>query len=246
MAVLGSDHAPRRAWVFAAALLSIALLLDLLFLPNTLEDAFISFRYAAHLAQGHGLGAWNLGDGRVEGYTSLLWVLLLALGAKLSLGPVALSKVFGVASHLAAVALLLAAPARLARAGDANHPLAAEDGAACRIAALFLALNLSVCWYSGSGMEALPFVFGLVIILTWPYPASRRSALFLALACAALVLLRPEGPLVALATQALGVIVARRSGRHARPYGITVIVTLLATVFLTVLRLELFQAWLPN
>ena len=41
------------------------------------DDAFISFRYARNLSQGHGL-VFNPGFERVEGYTNFLWVLLLA------------------------------------------------------------------------------------------------------------------------------------------------------------------------
>lgn len=39
------------------------------------DDAFISFRYARNLAEGHGL-VWNLGE-RVEGYTNFLWTVFL-------------------------------------------------------------------------------------------------------------------------------------------------------------------------
>jgi len=45
------------------------------------EDAFISFRFAKNLANGHGL-VWNIGDSPVEGYTNFLWVILCALGIK--------------------------------------------------------------------------------------------------------------------------------------------------------------------
>ena len=40
------------------------------------DDAFISFRYARNLLDGHGL-VWNPGE-RVEGYTNFLWTILLA------------------------------------------------------------------------------------------------------------------------------------------------------------------------
>ena len=40
------------------------------------DDSFISFRYARHLAEGHGL-VWNSGE-RIEGYTNFLWVLFMA------------------------------------------------------------------------------------------------------------------------------------------------------------------------
>ena len=41
------------------------------------DDAFISFRYARNLAQGHGL-VFNVGE-RVEGYTNFLWTAILSL-----------------------------------------------------------------------------------------------------------------------------------------------------------------------
>lgn len=41
------------------------------------DDAMISMRYAQHLADGHGL-VWNRGE-RVEGYTNLLMVLIMAI-----------------------------------------------------------------------------------------------------------------------------------------------------------------------
>jgi arabinofuranosyltransferase len=52
------------------------------------DDAFISFRYARHLAE-HGTLAYNLAAPRelVEGYTNFLWVLLLALGDRLGARP---------------------------------------------------------------------------------------------------------------------------------------------------------------
>ena len=40
------------------------------------DDAFIAFRYARNLADGHGL-VFNRGE-RVEGFTDFLWVLELA------------------------------------------------------------------------------------------------------------------------------------------------------------------------
>lgn len=43
------------------------------------DDAFISYRYAEHLASGMGL-VYNAGEA-VEGYTNFLWTLLLALGS---------------------------------------------------------------------------------------------------------------------------------------------------------------------
>ncbi len=48
------------------------------------EDAYITFRYARHLAEGKGL-VWNPGENPVEGSTEFLWVLLLAAGRRLGM-----------------------------------------------------------------------------------------------------------------------------------------------------------------
>jgi len=47
------------------------------------DDAFISFRYAQNLLDGHGL-VFNPGE-QVEGYSNLLWILLTSFGMKLGL-----------------------------------------------------------------------------------------------------------------------------------------------------------------
>ena len=51
------------------------------------DDAYISFRYAKNLADGHGL-RFNLGDHLpVEGYSNFLWVLLAAAFERLDMAP---------------------------------------------------------------------------------------------------------------------------------------------------------------
>jgi arabinofuranosyltransferase len=67
-------------------LMSIGVLLALHSKPNgyLYDDAYISFRYAEHLAAGHGL-VWNIGGEPTQGYTNFLFVLLSALGVKLGL-----------------------------------------------------------------------------------------------------------------------------------------------------------------
>ncbi|MDP6932428.1 MAG: hypothetical protein QGG40_05900 [Myxococcota bacterium] len=57
------------------------------------DDAFISFRYARNLGEGHGL-VWNPAE-YVEGYTNLLWVLLMALTSWIGAAPETTSLVLG-------------------------------------------------------------------------------------------------------------------------------------------------------
>lgn len=92
----GEDTAAKR-WP-AIALLLIAVLAAVLFIharsyDYVVDDAYISFRYARNLVEGHGL-VFNPGE-RVEGYTNFLWVMLIALGMKLGLDPVGLAKTLG-------------------------------------------------------------------------------------------------------------------------------------------------------
>ncbi len=60
------------------------------------DDAFISFRYAANLADGHGL-VWNPGERR-EGYTNFLWTVIMALPHAFGFGPVIFLKILGIAT----------------------------------------------------------------------------------------------------------------------------------------------------
>jgi hypothetical protein len=62
------------------------------------DDAFISFRYARNLLDGHGL-VYNPGE-RVEGYTNFLWTLLMASGMWLGWHPVHVSLLLGLTAFM--------------------------------------------------------------------------------------------------------------------------------------------------
>src|SRR4051812_5043075 len=65
-----------RQWLILT-LAAAALLLHIAhFYPYVVDDAFISLRYAERFIHGQGL-TWNDGE-RVEGYSNLLWILLVS------------------------------------------------------------------------------------------------------------------------------------------------------------------------
>src|SRR5215213_1971897 len=98
--VAGTDFSTREVFLLAAAATTVIAALAVLFSGVTLDDAYITFRYARHLAEGYGLGAWNHTGEHVEGYSSLLWTLLLG-GAAWFAGDVRISsKVLGAAAAL--------------------------------------------------------------------------------------------------------------------------------------------------
>jgi len=79
------------------------------FVNITMDDAFISFRYAENLAQGLGL-VFNPGE-RVEGYSNFLWTVLLAIPAYLgvsqyTMGMQITAKALGVLLNLGTLAVV--------------------------------------------------------------------------------------------------------------------------------------------
>src|SRR5678815_2522098 len=104
--VAGDVFSKREAILLAAAALTVIAILTVLLWRLTLDDAYITYRYARHLAQGYGLGAWNRTGEHVEGYSSLLWTLLLGGAAWLGVDIRIASKVFGTAAALTVIAVL--------------------------------------------------------------------------------------------------------------------------------------------
>ena len=105
----------------------------LYFFPYTVDDTFISLRYADNLVNGHGL-VCNPGE-QVEGFSNFLWVLVGALVLKLGLPVTAAIKSIGVASGALAIFLTY----KLGRLLFAGQPSAA---ARSLLAGGLLAINL--------------------------------------------------------------------------------------------------------
>ena len=155
------------------------------------DDAFISFRYARNLLDGHGL-VFNRGE-YVEGYTNFLWVLeLAAIWRVLGIRPEDAAQWLSVIYTVGTLAVLLWWVARL-------------PGVRHRWLVAWMALGL-VCssatfavWTSGGGLETRQFTFfvlGAVACLS-VFGANRWGLLAASLSLAAAALTRPEGLLVA-------------------------------------------------
>lgn len=77
------------------------------------EDAYITFRYARNLGQGHGL-VWNRDEDPVEGSTEFLWAVLLGTAQRLGLPVEPAATALNLTLGAAAVLLLALAAYRLA------------------------------------------------------------------------------------------------------------------------------------
>jgi hypothetical protein len=117
-----------------------------------LDDAFIHFRYARALAEGHPL-VYSPGDPATSGATSLLWSALLAPFWKVGFRDVSLIWIAWALSFTS-LALLAIETRRLAAR-------LLPRGSAIAAGAMVLAFGGHV-WCAGSGMEVIPFAFLLM------------------------------------------------------------------------------------
>lgn len=148
------------------------------------DDAFISFRYALHLVAGHGL-VFNPGE-RVEGYTNLLYVLLMVPAAWLAspdrLLPIAI-----------ALNLLFAAAAVLQLFFFTRER---HGGPEAGMAALALALCPSLWVAVASGLET-PLVLALQVAIWVAVERAaedrRRQVVLLAVLAVLSCLVRADG-----------------------------------------------------
>ena len=125
MAVTGAAFSKREAILLASAAMAIVAGLTFLFSRVlTLDDAYITFRYARHLAEGYGVGAWNHAGEHVEGYSSPLWMVLLGSAEWLGIGVRTASKVFGRCGGADRDGRALPAPRRSSGRADRRLPRA--------------------------------------------------------------------------------------------------------------------------
>jgi arabinofuranosyltransferase len=169
----------QHAWAYRA-----------LFLGNACDDAYISFRYLENLATGHGL-VYNPGE-RVEGFSNLLWILLLFPFRLAGADIVRASQLLGIGFGAATITLAVISIRRLF---SVHSPLGTA------FVALLPATSGYFAAWSIGGLEGNLFAF--LLLGAWFFYhdeafQKRRfpwSALFLGL----LAMTRPEGFFIALA-----------------------------------------------
>lgn len=225
--------------VLLVTALAFAVRESLLAPPWTIDDAFITARYADHLAK-HGVFAYNLDGPRVEGITSPLFAFVGAVAAALGVSSIAAMTILGIGSYVASGMLVFT----LAR--ELRVPAAAAGA----FVWLYLAIPEHVT-HATSGLETEAFlaaqlVCALSLARFWraPTPAHRRS---LVGASVFVCLLRPEGIAIAavLSTVALYRVRRDRQKRVALVRAIALGLALpLAVGF--AMRFAYFRALLPN
>lgn len=236
---MGTPVSRRDRWLLAAVAAAVVLAfvfgaLQRLFLC---DDAFISFRYARHLVDGHGL-VWNPGE-RVEGYTNFLWVLVLAAGMGLGARPELLAPALGIVCGAAVVALV-------ARLGARDHgwrdPLV-------WLAPACLALHDAFLSWSTGGLETQ--LFSLLVFAGFSAGLGERRRderrPWRAPVCFALATLtRPDGLLFAAVGGSAWLVDCARRRRGWRPAAVWAAVYALPVGVHALWRRGYYGDWLPN
>ena len=225
-------------WILAA-LATVAAAWQAWELRWTCDDAYISFRYAQHFAEGHGL-VFNLdpGEAPVEGYSNFTWTLWLAFGWWLGCTDAALetwSNVWGVLCHAGTVGLL-AVVAWRSGGGRATAPIAA-----CGYAAVHHAASLAP-----AGLETALFVLLAALLLKdCLEPVGPRRAAWLGVFGTLAAMTRPDGALLAAVAGAFVLHDAWRTRTGKTAIGFAAPILLVFAPYL-LWRLAYYGDWLPN
>lgn len=236
--------AVRAMYLALAAILIVGVFLTLVqrVWGTTVDDTFITLRYARNLAQGYG-PTWNTDGVPVEGYTTLLWMLLLALPHVLQLDALIFAKVVGVACTLATFGLVAWAILRVsARPGDRGVAFAAVSAVG------FMAVFAPTTIHAITGMETALFTCLLtgffVATAVLAERPSRQMAQCVALLGLLVGLTRPEGNVAVLVTGALAVWLLPRGNRRELLLSLGLLYVLPGVAYMT-WRIWYYGALLP-
>jgi len=203
-----------------------------LFSPFVTDDAFISLRYARHLAEGYGI-VWNRGEAPVEGYSNFLHVMIAAAAIRLDLPPIGVLRGINWLSALGIVVLLHRYAARVTKVEWLPSA-----------AAVIIAAHVPLAFWAASGLEtALYSCLCLLAVLLFlsPRTATRRVS---SLAFLLAALTRPEGVLFFAAAATVALSGDRRA--FLRSHGVWLLAFALPYGIYTLWRLLYFGALFPT
>lgn len=214
--------------------LGLASALALLCAPFVTDDAFITLRYARHLAEGEGL-RWNPGEGPVEGYSNLLQVLLAALALRLDLLPLALLRGLNLAAALLLVPTVYTVVLR-----ELGRPALAVAAAA------LIAAHAPLWYWTASGLETALYTLMVTVGVGMVSAEGRRWRELSALPLLAAALLRPEGAAVIAVIGLVLLVDAGGPRRLLRERGRWLATIAVAYGLYTAWRVAFFGDLLPN
>ena len=236
----------KLSWILA--ILAILMALALLIFAQTThpivpsEDAYITFRYARNLAEGHGL-VWNPGEDPVEGSTEFLWVMLMAGISKIGLGIETVAGILNI--FFAGIGVILV--------GLTAYYLSRRQALAVFFAAGAFAVG-PISYYVRAGFATalftllitIAFVCTLILVFS-PDRKRLRSTAFILLPLSLLLLglTRPEGVLYGTFSLVAIFLLLDRADR-IRLLKTTALLLILPGLVYFIWRWQYFGYFLPN
>jgi len=163
-------------WGTILVFLILALFLNIESGNISIDDSFIFFRYAKNISNGEGI-VYNPGGERVEGFTSFLWMAILALFYKLGINIDILARLFG--CIIGVVNLIFVQ--KICKFLQIKYLLSL----------LAITLNLGfMIWNCATGMD---FALYSLLLTIFYYSFIKKSKNLLLLSSILLSLCRPEG-----------------------------------------------------
>lgn len=245
------ETSPRQSSISPAVFILTALATLLLlahaayYYPFLSDDALISLRYADRLLEGHGL-TWT--DGHpVEGYSNLLWILLVALLGLFRMDLILAARLLGVLG----MALVVFTLARWRPGGRSGAPSWLPPLAGT----VFFVASAPIAVWSIGGLEQplLAALLALSLPLTFRVIEDEspelRTVLALSLFLGLLCLTRPDGPLFSVAAF-VSIMLGRRldHGRFPRLTHLAALASLPVLLYggQLAFRLAYYGEWVPN
>jgi arabinofuranosyltransferase len=203
----------KRSWLLGMCAFLVALIILIFhvyhYLPFIADDALISLRYAQRLLAGKGL-TWT--DGQpVEGYSNLLWILLVSLPGAFGVDLIASARILGIIGMAAALLAMV-------RSQDDSQSIYRKLPATA-IALLFFSLAVPVAVWAIGGLEQpviaglLAWVFTLYFHLIRSEPPRNSTISLLSLCLGLLCLTRPDGPIFTI-TIIIALLMSKRTGQQ--------------------------------
>src|ERR1044071_3689494 len=193
------------------------------YMPFLSDDALISLRYLKRFLHGEGL-TWTAGR-PVEGYSNLLWILLLAIPGGFGADLINAARVLGIGCSILVIVSLLAWPPR-------NRASQQMPWLPLVTALLFYCLAAPTAVWAIGGLEQPLYacLLGAAIPLGFSIMESeeldQRKILAMSLALGLLCLTRPDGPIFTVAFFLALVFAWGISGSRRRLRGLLTLVSL--------------------
>ena len=205
--------------------------------PFISDDSLISLRYADRFINGKGL-SWN--DGKpVEGYSNLLWVLLVSLFGKFHLDLILSARLLGVFCSIGTLIIIFR---------FLKNKFAGKES--IFIPLILLATTPCFVIWAVGGLEQPLYILLLTLVLVEVSEVIRqnfRRLLFLSIWLGLLAITRPDGFLFTVTTTVFLVLINRKD--TAKIFRIILTVGLIPTLFLAgqlLFRYSYYGEWVPN